>query len=248
MAIMWLICMPLGAMVLIAYAMFASNKRGDSQFDSNPGSSFSAFFSKVAAVRSPNGAEGLVNPRFMHGLIKFILATTGTLLSVLGLKSTITFSSYGCEMTCKDPATGVFDLLKFNAEHCTWGQDDMCPQAGPEALIFWIVGVVLVVLATTVLGSKYGRKFVLFLTNALSKSVGIEYKMHEETLVVKAWHTITPGIRGESGQMSSMGKILTSLANMQAQFAAFMDPDMQKALRNKGSWKKKDTFAMFYGE
>ena len=249
MAVMWLLCMPLGSLALIAYSMFASLKRGDLQFDRNPGSSFSAFFKKVAAVRAPKGAEDLVTPRVTHGTIKFLLATTGSLLSFLGLRSTITFSSYGCEMTCKDPTTGVFDLLKFNAEHCTWGEDkENCPQSGPEMFIFWIVGVLLIVLASTVLGSKYGRKFVIAITNSISKSVGIEYKMHQDTLVVKAWHTPTPGVRGEPGEMSSTGKLLTSLANLRAQFLALTDPEMQKDLRNLGAWKKKDTYAMFYGE
>ena len=248
MAVMWLVCMPLGSLVLVGYTMFAANKRGDSQFDRNPGSSFSAFFKKVAAVRAPKGAEDLVTPRVTHGTIKFLLATTGSLLSFLGLRSTITFSSYGCEMTCKDPATGVFDLAKFNAEHCTWGADEMCEQSGPEMFIFWILGVLLIVLASTVLGSKYGRKFVIALTNSISKSVGIEYKMHEDTLVVKAWHTPTPGLRGEPGVLSGTGKFLTSLANVRAQFLALTDPAMQNDLRNLGTWKKKDTFAMFYGE
>ena len=223
---MWLVCMPLGSLVLIAYTMFAANKRGDSQFDRNPGSSFSAFFKKVAAVRAPKGAEDLVTPRVTHGTIKFLLATTGSLLSFLGLRATITFSSYGCEMTCKDPATGVFDLTKFKAEHCTWGEDDMCPESGPEMFIFWILGVLLIVLASTVLGSKYGRKFVIGITNSISKSIGIVYKMHEDTLVVKAWHTPTPGVRGEPGEMSGTGKFLTSLSNLRAQFLALTDPGM----------------------
>jgi hypothetical protein len=200
-------------------------------------------------VRAPKGAEDLVTPRVTHGTIKFLLATTGSLLSFLGLRSTITFSSYGCEMTCKDPTTGVFDLLKFNAEHCTWGEDkENCPQSGPEMFIFWILGVLLIVLASTVLGSKYGRKFVIAITNSISKSVGIEYKMHQDTLVVKAWHTPTPGVRGVPGDMSGVGKLLTSLANLRAQFLALTDPEMQKDLRNLGTWKKKDTYAMFYGE
>jgi hypothetical protein len=71
--------------------------------------------------------------------------------------------------------------------------------------------------------------------------------MHDETLVVKPWHVPTPGVRGEPGTMSTMGKFLTGIADVQAKFLALTDPVMQKDLRNGGTWKKKDTYGMFYG-
>eukprot|EP00277_Geminigera_cryophila_P033060 CAMPEP_0173119776 /NCGR_PEP_ID=MMETSP1102-20130122/52014_1 /TAXON_ID=49646 /ORGANISM="Geminigera sp., Strain Caron Lab Isolate" /LENGTH=198 /DNA_ID=CAMNT_0014025501 /DNA_START=149 /DNA_END=742 /DNA_ORIENTATION=- len=155
----------------------------------------------------------------------------------------MTFTGFGCNLACKwnkGPAAGYAS--------CSWGEDEMCPAAGPEMFVFWSLGAFLTILATTALPSKFGRKFVLAVTNLMAKSIGIEYKMHDETLVVKPWHVPTPGVRGEPGTMSTMGKILTGIADVQAKFLALTDPVMQKDLRNGGTWKKKDTYGMFYGD
>jgi len=44
-----------------------------------------------------------------------------------------------------------------------------------------------------------------------------------------------------------MGKFFTGLADASAKISAATDPEMQKELRNIGTWKKKDTYSMFYG-
>jgi len=113
--------------------------------------------------------------------------------------------------------------------------------------VFWAIGAILVYLSSAGVGSKYGRKFVLAVTNFFSKSIGVEYKMHAETLVIRTWHVPTPGLRGEPGSMSMMGKFFNSLADASAKISAATDPEMQKELRNIGTWKKKDAYSMFYG-
>ena len=243
-------------------------------FFSSSGSSWGAFFRKVAAVKSPNGAESLAHPRVVHGAFKFVLATTGTLLNLLGLRSTMTYTSFGCNMSAVNPSTQGFDLAHFS-----WGvEDPSCVESGPEMFAFWLSGTFLIVIST-VLTSFHGRRFVLFVTNSLSSSIGVTYRMHDQTLVVKPWHTPTPGVRGEPGDMNTRAKFLTWLADMSARFSALTDPEMQKVgflarvseilfhfrivhpffgidilltllqdQRNRGSWKKKDTYAMFYGD
>jgi len=54
----------------------------------------------------------------------------GTLIIILGLRATMTFTSFGCKMTCEDPATGKFSW-KID-KHFSWGADKECPKAGPE--------------------------------------------------------------------------------------------------------------------
>ena len=162
------------------------------------GSSWKAFFKKVAAVNAEKGAETFVHPRVVHGILKFILATIGMLLNLLGLRSTMTYTSLGCDMTAKNPSTLGFDLAHFS-----WGEEESCTETGPEMLAFWLAGVFLTALSF-LLGSFPGRRFVLLVTNSLSKSIGIVYKMHEQTMVIKAWHTPTPGLRGEPGRMNTM--------------------------------------------
>jgi|AntRauMFilla1563_2_1112583.scaffolds.fasta_scaffold08784_3 hypothetical protein len=44
---------------------------------------------------------------------------------------------------------------------------------GPEMFVFWSLGAFLTILATTALPSKFGRKFVLAVTNLMAKSIGI---------------------------------------------------------------------------
>jgi len=109
----------------------------------------------------------------------------GTLVIILGLRATMTFTSFGCKMTCEDPATGKFSW-KID-KHFSWVADKECPKAGPEQFgtntVFWAIGAILVYLSSAGVGSKYGCKFVLAVTNFFSKSIGIEYKMHGETLV-----------------------------------------------------------------
>ena len=158
----------------------------------------------------------------------------------------MTFHSYDCKLDCRPPS-GKYDLFKHFVKHCTWGKDEICAATAPRAVLFWILGFLLNGLAL-LLGYKPGRKLVLAVTNRLSRSIGVEYRMHEYTLVVKPWHVPTPGLRGEPGEMSSMGKFFTTLADFTARFEALFDPTMQKDLRCIGSWKKKDTYGMFYGD
>ena len=75
MAFLWLFCVPVGAMVLMAWAYYEGSRRGTIQFDRNPGSSWQAFFKKVGAVKSAKGAESFVNPRVVHGMFKFFLVS-----------------------------------------------------------------------------------------------------------------------------------------------------------------------------
>jgi len=242
MAILWLVCMPVGALALLSWNLYAGSKRGEIDFQQNPGSSWGAFFKTVGAVKSEKGAETFVHPKVIHGILKFILATVGTLLNLLGLKSTMGYTSFGCEMTGGNLFLPEQDRRKFS-----WGKDESCAVSGPEMFIFWIAGTFLIVLSG-LLGSKPGRGFILTLTNTLSKRIGVEYKMHAETLVIKAWHVVTPGIRGEPGEMGGMAKFLTFMADLSAKFNALTDPEIQKSLRNRGTWKRKNTYAMFYGE
>ena len=246
MAILWLFCVPVGAIALLVWSFYDGSRRGTIQFDRNPGSSFQAFFKKVWAVKSEKGAESFLNPPVVHGMFKTVLAVVGTLLTILGLKATMTFSAFGCKLDCRPPA-GKYDLFKHGLKHCTWGEDEMCAPTAPEMIVFWVLGFLLNGLAI-LLGTKLGRKFVIAATNALSKCIGIEYEMHDETLVVKPWHTPTPGLRGQPGEMSSMAKFFTFLANVWARFNALTDAEMQKDLRCMGAWKKKDTYGMFYGD
>jgi hypothetical protein len=182
----------------------------------------------------------------IHERVVFVQAVTGTLLTILGLRATMTFSAFGCKLDCRPPS-GKYDLFKHFVKHCTWGEEEICVSSAPEMVVFWILGFLLNGLAI-LLQSKPGRKFVIAITNSLSKSIGVEYKMHDETLVVKPWHTPTPGLRGEPGEMSSMAKFFTTLADTWARFNALTDPKMQKDLRCMGTWKKKDTYGMFYGD
>ena len=188
------------------------------------GSSWPAFFKKVAAVKSVKGAETFVHPRVVHGIFKFILATIGMLLNLLGLRSTMTYTSFGCQVTALNPNTQAFDLAHFS-----WGENESCPESGPEMFVFWLSGSLLIALSV-LLGSFHGRRFVLLVTNSLSKSIGIVYKMHEQTMVIKAWHTPTPGLRGEPGRMNTMAAFLTFLADGSARFNALTDPEIQKVM------------------
>ena len=246
MAIMWLFAMPIGAMVLLAWQYYDSSRRGAIHFEQNPGSSWMAFFKKIGAVQSEKGAESFVNPPTVHAMIKFLLAIAGALCTLLGLKATMTFSSFGCALDCTNPATGKYDVRQ-GFKYCTWGEDPVCEPTAPEMIVLWVMGVLLTAL-TSLIGSKMGRSFIVALTNSISKSIGIEYKMHPETLVIKPWHKPTPGLRGEPGKMNYMGRTLTQIADLSAKFSALTDPDMQKDLRVRGKWKNKDTFAMFYGD
>ena len=158
----------------------------------------------------------------------------------------MTFSAFGCKLDCRPPS-GKYDLFKHFVKHCTWGEEEICASSAPEMIVFWILGFLLNGLAI-LMGRKPGRKIVIAVTNCLSKSIGVEYKMHDETLVVKPWHTPTPGLRGEQGKMGAIAKFFTTLADTWARFNALTDPKMQKDLRDMGKWKKKDTYGMFYGE
>jgi hypothetical protein len=191
----------------------------------------------------------LAHPRVVHGAFKFVLATTGTLLNLLGLRSTMTYTSFGCTMSAINPSTQAFDLAFFS-----WGlEDDSCVASGPEMFAFWLAGTALIALST-LLGSFHGRRFILFVTNSISGSIGITYKMHDETLVVKAWHTPipgregivicllshcqrlmtgpnhspSPGLRGEPGTMNGRARFLTWLADTSARLNALTDPEMQR--------------------
>ena len=243
-AIMWLFCMPVGTLILLSWNMYRGSENGDLEFEKNPGSSWAAFFEKVGAVKSEKGAEEFAHPRVVHGILKFFLATIGALLNLLGLRSTMTYTSFACEMKF---VRSPFYCVHPCGPSFSWGEDETCAQAGPEMFVFWLVGTFLIILSG-MLSSKHGRKFVLALTNSISKSIGVEYRMHDETLVIKAWHTPTPGVRGQPGEMGSVGKMLTFVSDMSARFSALTDPQYQNALRNRGKWKKKDTYAMFYGE
>jgi hypothetical protein len=75
MAILWLFCLPVGAIVLMAWAYYEGSRRGTIQFDRNPGSSWQAFFKKVGAVKSAKGAESFLNPRVVHGMLKTLLVS-----------------------------------------------------------------------------------------------------------------------------------------------------------------------------
>ena len=75
MAVIWLIGVPVGAIVLMALAYKEGSRRGAIQFDRNPGSTWCAFFKKIGAVKSAKGAESFVNPRVVHGMFKFFLVS-----------------------------------------------------------------------------------------------------------------------------------------------------------------------------
>ena len=49
---MWMFCVPVGFIVLFGWKMHAVLKRGDAQFERNPGSSWFAFFKKIHAVQA----------------------------------------------------------------------------------------------------------------------------------------------------------------------------------------------------
>ena len=95
---------------------------------------------------------------------------------------------------------------------------------------------------------KCRQLLVLFLTNSISKSIGVTYAMHPNTMAVKISYKPIPGIRDEPGKLSGLAKTLTTIADLFAKFEALTDPQMQNDLRNRGIWTKKDTFSMFYGE
>ena len=52
---------------------YSNSKKGDIQYQKNPGSSWSAFFKKVSAVKSEKGAESFVDPPTVNTLIKTLL-------------------------------------------------------------------------------------------------------------------------------------------------------------------------------
>lgn len=206
------------------------------------------------------GAESFLNPPVVHGSIKLLLGAAGTLAGFLGFATTIKYSSYQCSSgaflksgTRLDPevffnSTTLDSLIlkgEISAITFTWGQDPMCESLGPEMGIFWLLSAVLL-MGTSLLGKKWGRKFTVGLTNILSKPIGVKYVMHSVTMVVQPHHVPTPGLRGEPGRLGFVGRILTGIANLNAQFNALTDPEYQKDLRNLGHWKKKDTFSMFY--
>ena len=85
-------------MVLLGWHVYAASKRGDIVFNHNPESSWKAFLRKVAAVKSEKGAENFVNPPVIHDGIKLSLGVIGTLLCILGLRSTMMYTSFDCKM------------------------------------------------------------------------------------------------------------------------------------------------------
>ena len=244
--------MPLGAIGLVGWMFYTGSKRGDIIFERNPASSFPQFLKKVAAVKSANGAASIVNPPNMHAILKFVLASIGVLCTILGLRSTMLWTSFDCTISSKDP---------------------VCSRVVGNVFTLWILGSLLTLLATG-LGSYHGRRLVLAVTNRLSVSVGIEYKMHPKTQVITEWHrqlntstSAAKTIRRQSsgyrntadpsskdryprnqGSMGRLGRFLTSLADVCAKFSALTDPAMQQDLRNRGCWKKKDKYSMFYSE
>ena len=237
--------MPAGIMALLGWHVYAASKQGHIVFDHNPESSWKAFFKKVAAVKSEKGAESFVNPQVIHDGIKFALGVIGALLCILGLRSTMTYTTFDCKMTLTGAANETVST-DANSTSSFWGDAPQCKEEGPLVFIFWLLGSFLTLLATTILSSKPGRKFVLAVTNSISKSIGISYTMHLETLVEKVSYKPTPGIRGEPGELAGMAKTLTTLADLWARLCALFDPQMQHSLRNRGVWKKKDTFSMYY--
>jgi len=137
---MWLVCVPFGLIILLGYSFYAGSKRGNIEFQRNPGSSWTSFFKKVGAVKSVNGAESVLNPPFVHGLFKTILVSFYSQLSNVSakflilvlilikhitLKSVCNIDSCICQSGCHwhtyhhSWSSGDDDIYKF------WLQNDL---------------------------------------------------------------------------------------------------------------------------
>jgi hypothetical protein len=105
------------------------------------------------------GAESFVTPPVIHGIIKTSLSVVGVVLGFLGLRSSITFGAFGCEMHLISVHKGFY-----------WGEAEECADLGPAMITNWFSSVILLGVAMGFLDSKMGRKFIIYITNLISRS------------------------------------------------------------------------------
>eukprot|EP00960_Hanusia_phi_P037337 752884-Hanusia_phi.AAC.2 len=107
-----------------------------------------------------------------------------------------------------------------------------------QTIAFWVLGAIFALLPQ-VLKTNLGRKFVIFNTNLVSASVGKKYVLNSTSGVVDEMKT---------GSTNCLTPLFTFLGDFSAKVKTMTDPRVQKCLRTRGKWEKKDNFSMFYEE